>query len=197
MASGRILNGHKGVNHFQSGLHLLIGIAVLTLLLSACGTTGNVNKNPVPTNDKQGDNISEKLKNTLEDNRTEADDVFTKENEVPPYFLQKSSSGNKEEIGDPYAGFRVQIISTRDVTSADSIAATFRVWADRHIVGYFPKTYVVYDQPYYKVHIGNFQFQERAVRFTQMVKAQFPGAWVVQDRIEPNKVPKQQIRVVK
>lgn len=217
MASGRILKKHtpksplpekigtgkgglcRGLtdSHKLRPLKYFLLLSFICLMVSACGTAGNARKSPIPPpNDSGKTGVSEKLKDTLEDNRSETDDVFAKDDDVPEYFLKESSSGGGKDIGNPYTGYRVQIISTRDVSVADSVAGAFRVWADKHIMGYFPKTYVTFDQPYYKVHIGNFQFQERAGKFTQLLKAAYPSAWVVHDQIEPNQVPKQEIKVV-
>jgi len=168
------------------------------LIVIGCGTSEKAREKPLPSpnESKKTTKISSALKKELAANRSEAKDVFTRKNEIPAYFLKKSSSNSKKETGNPFVGYRVQIISTRNIQKADSVAATFRSWADKHIIGYFPKTYVVFDQPYYKVHIGNFQSQKRASDFTKMLKSAYPGAWVVHDRIEPDEVPKQEIRIV-
>ncbi len=178
--------------------HLLL-LSIIGLIIAGCGTAGNVREGqplpPTPVNADGETALSEELINTLNETRSELDDVFINDNDVPDFFLQHvTSSGG--DIGNPYTGYRVQIISTREMAAADSVAGAFRYWADRHVIGYFPQTYVTFDQPYYKVHVGNFQFYQQAVEFTQLLKTKYPGAWVVHDRIEPEAVPTQPIRLV-
>lgn len=191
MAPGRILKLSK------NNLLLLV---IIGLIMASCGTAGSARNDeplpPGPKNPEEAPAVSQEFINILEDTRSELDDVFVNIDFVPAYFLQNVDSGPERDIGNPYAGFRVQIISTRDVSRADSVANAFRIWADSHILGYFPQTYVVFDQPYYKVHVGNFQFQHRAAAFTQLLKTKYPSAWVVHDRIDPKAVPRREIRVV-
>ncbi len=174
-------------------------LSILGLVAAGCGTTGSVQEEPLPpgsNNTEEAPELSEEFIDILNDNRSELDDVFANNNNIPAFFLQEIETGPERDIGDPDAGYRVQIISTRNVETADSVADTFRLWADRHIIGYFPQTYVTFDQPYYKVHVGNFHFQQKAVEFTQMIKTRYPSAWVVYDQIDPRAVPRQEIRVV-
>ncbi len=208
MASRRILKIEKRRAHLEGGLHVLLSfikdhlllLALVGLIIAGCGTAGSAREGgplpPSPSEAEDATALSEEFINTLNETRSELDDVFANNNDVPDFFLQPAVNGNHENIGNPYTGYRVQIISTRDITAADSVAAAFRFWADRHIIGYFPQTYVIFDQPYFKVHIGNFQFYQQAVEFTQLVKTKYPGAWVVHDRIKPDAVPTQPIRLV-
>lgn len=185
MASGRILTTN------------VITIVLISFIMVGCGTTSNTSKKPIPppSTEKEKD-VNKELANTLDETRSELDDAYPNDSKTPEYFLKDSSSSGNRNIGNPYTGYRVQIISTRNKAAADSLAGSFRVWADDHLVGYFPQVYVTFDQPYYKVHVGNFQFQQRASHFTQLLKSKFPGAWVVHDRIEPKGVPRHKIRVV-
>ena len=94
-----------------------------------------------------------------------------------------------DRVVDQYAGFRVQLLSTRSVVEADSTKDNFRAWADEYIEGYSPEAYVTFHQPYYKVRVGDFRDQQKANNFSRMVKDEYPGAWVVHDRIEPEFLP--------
>ncbi len=205
MASGRFLKIEKGGAHRQGGLHVplsfikshLFLLSVIGLIMTAgCGTIGSVEDEPLPEAPEPGAEtreLSEEFINTLNETRSKLNDAFAAQNEVPEYFLQRTRPDRR--IGDPLSGYRVQILSTRNVSEADSVANTFRSWSDRSIIGYFPQTYITFDQPYFKVHVGNFQFFDRASNFTQLLKVEFPGAWVVHDRIEPDAVPTGQIRL--
>lgn len=129
------------------------------------------------------------LQSLLEENRSSLRDLHTSQNhDIPEVFLQKDSS-DVSLNDDPFDGYRVQIISTRNQPLADSVATNFRAWADTTIVGYTANTYVFFKQPFYKVHIGDFQKREQANSYSKIIKRRYPDAWVVHDRIRPSKVP--------
>lgn len=107
--------------------------------------------------------------------------------EVPELYLQEIIVNERQS--DPYAGFRVQLLSTRNVAEADSVRDYFVAWADSVIAGYEPDAYVVFRSPNYRVRAGDFQDRDRAVHFSGMLKSRYPDAWVVHERIEPSKVP--------
>ena len=107
--------------------------------------------------------------------------------EVPDLYMQEIAVD--ERTTDPYAGFRVQLLSTRNVAEADSVRDYFVAWADSMIAGYEPDAYVVFRSPNYRVRAGDFQDRERAVHFSGMLKSRYPDAWVVHERIQPSNVP--------
>ncbi|WP_138429591.1 SPOR domain-containing protein [Fodinibius saliphilus] len=129
------------------------------------------------------------LQQLLDDNRSQLSDLhITQQHDIPAKFL-KSDSANKAFNRDPFEGYRVQILSTRDIALADSVTTSFRLWADTTIAGYNAKAYQSFRQPYYKVHIGDFQDRDKANSFSQLIKDRYPSAWVVHDRINPSDVP--------
>jgi|GEM_PF-589006 len=129
------------------------------------------------------------LQRMLKNNRSELSDVYTTQRQdMPKAFLKKSSS-NEAINNDPFDGYRIQIISTKDMQLADSVASQFRGWADTTIAGYSAKTYVFFKQPFYKVHVGDFHKRDLAYDFTKLIKRKYPEAWVVHDRIDPKDVP--------
>lgn len=107
--------------------------------------------------------------------------------EVPDLYMQEIIVNERQT--DPYAGYRVQLLSTRNVAEADSVRDYFVAWADSMIAGYEPDAYVVFRSPNYRVRAGDFQTRDRAVHFSGMLKSRYPDAWVVHERIEPSKVP--------
>ena len=123
----------------------------------------------------------------FETRSTLSDQFVTVEQDMPEIFLKDVEQD--EEFLDQYAGFRVQLLSTRSVAEADSTKDNFRVWADENIEGYSPEAYVIFRQPYYKVRVGDFRNQQRANDFSRLLKNDFPNAWVVHDRIEPQYLP--------
>lgn len=129
------------------------------------------------------------LQTTLANTRSKLSDVYTSQKHDMPDFLQKQDSSDESINSNPFDGYRIQIISTRDQPLADSVANKFRAWSDSTISGYTAKAYVFFRQPYYKVHIGDFQERDSANRFFQLIKRKYPDAWVVHDRINPANVP--------
>lgn len=120
--------------------------------------------------------------------RSSLSDLYTtQQHDMPDFFMQSNST--QEGNRDPYDGFRVQLISTRNVSLADSVARSFRMWSDTTIANYTPEAYVFFKQPHFKVHVGDFNNRDRAIDFSRMVKRRYPDAWVVHDRINPYMVP--------
>ncbi|MCC5906251.1 MAG: SPOR domain-containing protein [Balneolaceae bacterium] len=174
-------------------------ILFLTLILVSCGTieTATEDEPEVPHFDvdeeiaeayfDEEDEMDE-LDMFLYEYRSQLTDQFASlEQDIPEKFLREVV---RDEGGaDRYAGFRVQIISTRDVALADSTRDDFRAWAADHISGYDVEAYVYFRQPYYRVRAGDFRNRNKAIEFSRLLKDRYPEAWVVHDRIEPDNVP--------
>lgn len=130
----------------------------------------------------------------LFENRSSLTDEFSKiTHEIPAVFEKEITQGG--QLYDEFVGYRVQILSTRDVVLADSTKDSFSAWADSTFEGYHPEAYVLFRQPYYRVKAGDFRSREKANEFSRMIKEKFPGAWVVHDRIDPDKIPSDTTRV--
>lgn len=126
---------------------------------------------------------------TLAENRSKLSDLHvSQQHDMPEAFL-KTDSNNGSINRNPRDGYRVQILSTRDQPLADSVANEFRMWSDTTITGYDAEAYISFNQPFYRVHIGDFQQRDQANSFSQLIKPKFPDAWVVHDRIEPSNTP--------
>lgn len=180
-------------------------IAFLLLLMAACSTTEKTTTDsdeetseesidqPIFEVDPEiveGYRLDEmdEFDRLLFESRSHLSDQFASvEHDMPDVFLKDVNQ--EEQVVDQYAGFRVQLLSTRSVVEADSTKDNFRAWADEHIKGYSPEAYVIFRQPYYKVRVGDFRDQQKANNFSRMVKDEYPSAWVVHDRIEPNFLP--------
>ncbi len=129
------------------------------------------------------------LQKLLNNNRNSLSDIhLSQKHDMPATFL-KTDSSSESLNENPFDGYRVQILSTRKLAIADSVAASFRLWSDTTITGYNAKAYVSFRQPYFKVHIGDFQQRGQANSYSQLVKRKYPDAWVVHDRINPANVP--------
>jgi hypothetical protein len=118
--------------------------------------------------------------------RSHMSDLFASlDHDLPEFFLQQV----EEEEVDIYQGFRIQILSTRDVEMADSTLAEFEEWAQARISDYSPRGYIHYRQPYYRVRVGDFSDRDRAIELSRLIKFKYPDAWVIHDRINPYRAP--------
>jgi hypothetical protein len=177
-------------------------ILLVTVIIISCSTTERTtesDRNPgetespyLPVSEEIADEflleeLSELERLLYETRNSLADESSRLSHEMPEMFTRKAASRNDEV--DEFAGFRVQILSTRDVVHADTTRDGFLAWADTTLAGYQPDAYVLFRQPYYRVRAGDFRDRDLAIEFSQMLKQYFPDAWVVHDRIEPYRVP--------
>lgn len=172
-------------------------ITLPLLAFIACSTTAIITDRPEddPFIVLDDDEIAEFLRDELDDDeymlfqsRSYLSDRFSSlEHDMPEIFL-KEVSDDVREI-DETVGYRVQILSTRNVAYADSIRDDFRSWSSDHIEDHVVDSYIFFRQPYYRVRVGDFRNRANAIEFSQMIKNRYPEAWVVPDRIEPDKIP--------
>ena len=192
MASGwRIVNMKK----------LILSLVLFPLLLS-CSTSESVTEKDDRSTTERSPYLEisdealeefaleelDEFERTLYLNRTRLTDRFaTIQHDMPELFTREVSVEERET--DQYAGYRVQILSTRNVIHADTTRDNFVAWSDTTMEAYKPNAYVHFRQPYYRVRTGDFQNREKAIEFSRLIKQQYPEAWVVHDRIEPQSVP--------
>jgi hypothetical protein len=87
------------------------------------------------------------------------------------------------DIDEPEAttltqGFRIQLYSTSDIEAAQEI----QMVADSIFTDYW--IYMVYEVPFYKVRLGDFQTRPHANRALAFVQREgFRDAWIVPDRV--------------
>ncbi len=128
-------------------------------------------------------------KTVYDQTRSTLSDQFPNDGLTIPEPYTREVPGVIVEDADPFAGFRVQILSTRQVLEADSVKDQFRVLSDSLFAGYQPVAYIRYRSPYYRVRVGDFSTRERAITLSGLLKPWYPDAWVVYERIEPTRVP--------
>jgi hypothetical protein len=116
--------------------------------------------------------------------------------DYPEVFLLSLSNLDEPVEEDPTAGFRIQLFSTRDVDLADSLLSEFRVWSDSLFADYEPEAYLEFRQPYYKIHIGDFNNRDQAILVARYLKRWYGDAWVVYDQIIPERVPVDSVQVI-
>ena len=168
-------------------------IVIITLVSLGCSTSQKATGDRDMTADSDTaavdtENMSE-LQRLLAENRSSLSDLHTSQKHDMPAAFMKKDSSNETINSNPYDGYRVQIISTRDIQLADSVANQYRAWADTTINGYMARAYTFFRQPFYKVHIGDFQERDQANSFSKLLRRRYPDAWVVHDRINPSSVP--------
>lgn len=177
----------------KRNIFLLLGISFLVL---SCSTTESTTKDDGSTSADGDGSLSEEYRyedlsdteRMLLGTRSQLSNHYSDDMvEVPDLYMQEIIV-NERQI-DPYAGYRVQLLSTRNVAEADSVRDYFVAWADSTIAGYEPDAYVVFRSPNYRVRAGDFQNRDRAIHFSGMLKSRYPDAWVVHERIEPSNVP--------
>lgn len=164
----------------------------LFIILTSCATTENVTDAPFDAlYDMDDDEIEEFLREELSEeeyllfqNRSYLSDRFsTLEHDMPETYLKEVVQDERER--DESEGFRIQILSTRNVALADSVRDEFRLWSSQLIKDASVEAYIFFRQPYYRVRVGDFSNRSKAIEFSQFVKTMYPEAWVVHDRIEP------------
>ena len=168
------------------------------IILSSCSSTKEMSDGSTETDEPLfpvDERVAEEFirseldefERVLYDNRSYMSVHFSQvEQEIPDQFLKEVVREEREV--DEYAGFRVQILSTRDVSEADSTTDEFRTWTSEELPQYQIETYIVFRQPYYRVRVGNFKIRENAIDFSRLLKNRYPDAWVVHDRIDPENI---------
>lgn len=76
-------------------------------------------------------------------------------------------------------GFRIQVVNTTDRAEAVS--------AKTKLLTQFPeeKTYLIYQEPYFKVRFGNFRSRSDAEEYQERLNNLFPGVFIIQSPIDP------------
>lgn len=180
---------------FSSFLLLLI----VSLIYISCSASEPATKGDAGEDQMGGEidaelGVSEEFASVLESSRSDLTDQFTvRQHDIPELFLKEIVVEEREV--DEYAGYRIQILSTRDVSLADSTKLNFQVWADTTFQQYIPEAYIFFRQPQYRVHVGDFRVRDRAIQLSRYLKSRYPDAWVVHDRIDPESVPADTTRI--
>lgn len=162
---------------------------LLAFGIISCKTTESTSPDKEDATANEGKEPSSDFFALLDDTRSNLSDVYLSQKQDIPHIYLKEDSVGERINRNPYDGYRIQILSTRNVQQADSVANSFRMWSDSTITGYKADAYVSFRQPHYKVHVGDFQIRDQANKFSRLIKKRYPNAWVVHDRIEPSDVP--------
>lgn len=108
-------------------------------------------------------------------------DSVTTEHELPDWLKPREGTGSSRA-----RGFRVQLFSSLSRSEAnDAMQKAISWWenqSDRTEAR--PPIYMEYEQPYYKVRVGNFRSRDAASRTAGRLGRVFAGAFVVPSLIE-------------
>jgi len=119
---------------------------------------------------------------------TLGDTYSSRQHEIPEEFITYRQAETKNEENSSN-GYRIQLISSRNVAKADSVHQAFNQWVDSLEIDYKPSSYIIFRQPYFRVRVGDFSSRQRAIENSRWIKRQFPDAWVVHDIINPARRP--------
>lgn len=186
--------------HFSGISRVAAGLMILALLLgvAACTSTVQIAEEEQETAPKKEQRTTDKEISRKEIDYTRYRSYLKDLHQKPSYtipegFAYRDTINQKNDNENPLDGYRIQLLSTRKVNYADSVAQQFANWYNSQkldsLLGYTPQSYVFFKQPYYRVHIGDFSNHQSAIGFAQIVKRRYPDAWVVHDRIKPANTP--------
>ena len=96
-------------------------------------------------------------------------------------LIQKQRAINEKTKG-AFSGYRIQIHFGIDKAKALDTKAKF--------ISKFPNytSYLIYEQPYFKIRVGDFRTRLEAFNFLQQIADMFPAAFLVRDKIELPKI---------
>ncbi|MAE08418.1 MAG: hypothetical protein CL661_06620 [Bacteroidetes bacterium] len=79
-----------------------------------------------------------------------------------------------------FQGYRIQILKA----SGNDALATTEEAKTKFINKYSDaNVYLTFDEPYYRVRVGDFRTRLEAEKFLRKISRKYPGAWVIQDYI--------------
>lgn len=85
--------------------------------------------------------------------------------------------GERMTADSTQEGYRIQVISTPDYETADSLMAELLLVFDHEV-------YLTFDPPNYKVRVGNFRFRSRAEDAQSRLRDMgFRSAWIIRTQI--------------
>lgn len=89
-----------------------------------------------------------------------------------------------EDINDTYKaayklyGYRIQLASESSSAPARKIRAAF-IQKHKEV-----PAYEIYQQPYFKVRVGDFKTKLEAIKFQKEISSDYPNCYIVKDEIE-------------
>jgi hypothetical protein len=136
----------------------------------------------LPTNsqitDNNPNNKTEKIKKVT---LSKYSGVF--EDKIPDFDFFRLKERKLNHEGKNFKGYRVQIYSGLDNNEAQRVRSDFLLKQQNKY-----NTYNTYEQPYYRLRVGDFTQYWHARKLQQDIVKDFPNAMIIQDNINlPNK----------
>ncbi len=78
------------------------------------------------------------------------------------------------------SGFRIQIYKESGNTALDKALAIRDAFEKRYNI----PAYITFNEPYYRVRVGDFRTRLEAIRFLEKIKRRYPLAWEIKDDIQ-------------
>jgi hypothetical protein len=119
-----------------------------------------------------------------DDLKFEEPEIKVKE-ESPRYLpmLELDTDTLQTPLNELMEGFRVQLLSTKDLENATRAKAI----ATEQFSDVRVKFYLEFDSPYYKVRLGDFKTRAAAENTRELVRSRgYPKAWIVKSKIWSN-----------
>ncbi len=95
-------------------------------------------------------------------------------------LLRLSTEQNKKFPTIP--GYRIQIYKG----SGNDALNDANVVRDKFMAKYNIPAYITFNEPYYRVRVGDFRTRIEAIKFLQRIKRAYPLAWEIQDEVNFN-----------
>ena len=122
----------------------------------------------------------------------EPDDPDTEiDHDVPEVLMAGEIAMPENEGPRVVQGYRVQVFSSADKAAADDVRDEAQGWwrvvrDDPDAAAAFPNglpTEVYFNQPYYRVRLGAFEYRREAEAALRVIQRRFPEAFIVPDRV--------------
>ena len=96
-------------------------------------------------------------------------------------FSLKGTAAVKSNASFSSNGYRVQIYSGSNRNAAYDAQAKFQ--------NKYPeqRTYITYNEPYFKVHAGDYRTRLEAEKIMQQLKGNFTSLFIISEKINPSK----------
>ena len=93
--------------------------------------------------------------------------------------IQEDYIYNWKKVGE-FNGFRIQIAAYSGVNSRSQAEAARNAFS-----ALFPysRTYLIYNEPYFKVRVGNYYTRLQAYKDLETIRETYPSAYIVPDKI--------------
>jgi len=93
--------------------------------------------------------------------------------------IQEDYVNNWRKVGE-ISGYRIQIAAYSGVNSKSQAEA-----AKNSFISLFPytKAYLLYNEPYFKVRVGNYYSRLQAYKDLEVIRLTYPSAYIVPDKI--------------